>query len=213
MMRKSGRGLTALFNSVHDANVSNEATEQLREHVVSIDEALAKAYGWTDLDLGHGFHETKQGIRFTISNAARRTVLDRLLALNHQRYEEEVKAGLHHKGKAKARPARAVTKPVAEPTASGAQLGFLLDPVPRKPVPAEPVSAIAAAEEDTLAPHAAALLAALQRAYVPLGKADLLQTCGIPPEAWAGALQTLKDRGLVEQTGEKRGAKYARKRS
>ena len=50
---------------------------------------MAAAYGWSDLDLGHGFHETKQGVRYTISEAARRTVLDRLLALNHQRHAEE----------------------------------------------------------------------------------------------------------------------------
>src|ERR1041384_2385085 len=53
------------------------------------------------LDLGHGFHQTKQGERYTLSEPARRTVLDRLLALNHQRYAEEVKAGLHEKKKAK----------------------------------------------------------------------------------------------------------------
>lgn len=52
--------------------------------------AVAASYRWQDLDLGHGFHETKQGIRFTISEAARREVLDRLLALNHQRHAEEV---------------------------------------------------------------------------------------------------------------------------
>ena len=68
-----------------------------------MDQAVAAAYGWSDLDLGHGFHETKQGVRYTISEAARRTVLDRLLALNHQRYDEEVKAGLHQK-KAKKSP-------------------------------------------------------------------------------------------------------------
>ena len=34
-------------------------------------------------------HETKQGLRYTISEAARREVLDRLLALNHQRHAEE----------------------------------------------------------------------------------------------------------------------------
>jgi hypothetical protein len=62
-----------------------------------MDQAVATAYGWSDLDLDHGFHETKQGIRYTISESARRTVLDRLLALNHQRYENEVKAGLHDK--------------------------------------------------------------------------------------------------------------------
>jgi hypothetical protein len=37
-------------------------------------------------------------LRYTISEAARREVLARLLALNHQRYEEEVKVGLHEKG-------------------------------------------------------------------------------------------------------------------
>jgi hypothetical protein len=63
-----------------------------------MDEAVAKAYGWDDLDLGHGFHETKQGMRYTISEAARREVLGRLLKLNHERYAEEVAMGLHEKG-------------------------------------------------------------------------------------------------------------------
>jgi hypothetical protein len=61
--------------------------------------AVAAAYGWTDLDLGHGFHETKQGLRFTISEPARREVLGRLLRLNHERYAEEVAHGLHEKGR------------------------------------------------------------------------------------------------------------------
>ncbi len=60
---------------------------------------MIAAYDWFDLDLGHGFHTTKQGVRYTISESARREVLDRLLALNHQRYAEEVAAGLHDKGK------------------------------------------------------------------------------------------------------------------
>ncbi len=55
-----------------------------------MDNAVAASYGWDDLDLGHGFHETKQGIRFTISESARREVLARLLKLNHERYAEEV---------------------------------------------------------------------------------------------------------------------------
>lgn len=52
---------------------------------VEMDNAVAKAYGWDDIDLGHGFHETKQGLRFTISEVARREVLQRLLELNHER--------------------------------------------------------------------------------------------------------------------------------
>jgi hypothetical protein len=55
------------------------------------------AYGWTDLNLDHGFHENRQGIRFTISEPARREVLQRLLKLNHERCAEEVKQGLHGK--------------------------------------------------------------------------------------------------------------------
>src|SRR5438093_12566253 len=68
---------------------------------VEMDIAVGAAYGWTDLDLGHGFHETKQGTRYTISEAARREVLARLLKLNHERYAEEVAKGLHDKKKAK----------------------------------------------------------------------------------------------------------------
>ena len=53
--------------------------------------------------MGHGFHATKQGERYTLSEPARRAVLDRFLALNHQRYAEEVKAALHDKKKSKAK--------------------------------------------------------------------------------------------------------------
>jgi len=56
---------------------------------MEMDYQVAKACGWEDLDLSHGFHETKQGLRYTISEEARREVLDRLLLLNHERYEEE----------------------------------------------------------------------------------------------------------------------------
>ena len=54
-------------------------------------------HGWQDLKQEHGFHDTKQGLRYTISEAAQREVLDRLLRLNHERYAEEVRQGLHDK--------------------------------------------------------------------------------------------------------------------
>lgn len=89
--------LTEIYNRAHNRGEASISIARLRALHVEMDQALAAAYGWSDLDLGHGFHETKQGIRYTISESARRTVLDRLLALNHQRYEEEVKASLHDK--------------------------------------------------------------------------------------------------------------------
>ena len=99
LMLARQEGLTKIYNRFHDASESSQDIEDLRTLHVWMDQAVAAAYTWTDLDLEHGFHETKQGIRFTISEPARRTVLDRLFELNHQRYEEEVKAGLHDKKK------------------------------------------------------------------------------------------------------------------
>jgi hypothetical protein len=60
-----------------------------------MDRKVSTSYGWDDLNLGHNFYETKQGTRFAISEKARREVLQRLLKLNHERYAEEVKQGLH----------------------------------------------------------------------------------------------------------------------
>jgi antitoxin component of RelBE/YafQ-DinJ toxin-antitoxin module len=50
-----------------------------------IDVATVRAYGWDDLanSLGHGFHDTHQGTRYTVASAPRQEILDRLLELNH----------------------------------------------------------------------------------------------------------------------------------
>lgn len=98
IMQARQEGLTKTYNRFHDPYEHDPAIGKLRELHKEMDEAVARAYGWEDLKLEHGFHETKQGLRYTISEAARREVLDRLLLLNHQRHEEEVKAGLFEKG-------------------------------------------------------------------------------------------------------------------
>jgi len=104
-------GLTQTHNRLHDPGEVTEDIARLRALHVEMDEAVAAAYGWADLDLGHGFHETRQGVRFTISEAARREVLTRLLALNHERYAEEVRQGQHEKkGKKRGRRKKAVSK-------------------------------------------------------------------------------------------------------
>jgi hypothetical protein len=90
-------GLTVTYNRFHNPEETAEDIAHLRQLHIEMDNAVAAAYGWSDLDLGHGFHETQQGIRYSIVEAARCTVLIRLLELNHGRYAEEVKAGLHNK--------------------------------------------------------------------------------------------------------------------
>ena len=114
-------GLTDTYNRFHDPAETSADIAELRQLHVEMDQAVAAAYGWVDLDLGHGFYTTKQGQRYTISEAARRTVLDRLLALNHARYAEEVKAGLHDKGAKKVEGKGKRGKPAA----SGVEQGEL----------------------------------------------------------------------------------------
>jgi hypothetical protein len=99
-------GLTSVYNRFHSPDERSPDIAELRELHAEMDRAVAAAYGWSDLDLGHGFHETKQGVRFTISAPARREVLARLLRLNHERYRQEVEQGLRHQP---ARRAGAVT--------------------------------------------------------------------------------------------------------
>ena len=71
-----------------------------------MDEAVLSAYGWEDIDLAHNFYEVdylpeNDRVRYTISPNARKEVLKRLLKLNHETREQEVKAALHAKGKTK----------------------------------------------------------------------------------------------------------------
>ena len=106
IMQARQEGLTKTYNRLNNRGEKSEDIARLRALHEEMDQAVAAAYGWSDLDLGHGFHATKQGERYTISELARRTVLDRLLALNHQRHAEEVAAGLHEKKKAKTKSSK-----------------------------------------------------------------------------------------------------------
>lgn len=119
VMRDRERGFTGIYNLFHDPDDTSADIHKLRQLHVELDNAVAAAYGWTDLDLGHGFHETKQGVRYTITDAARREVLARLLKLNHERYAEEVKQGLHE-SRGKRAAAGAKQKPKKSTTKTGA---------------------------------------------------------------------------------------------
>ena len=89
VMLKEQEGLTKIYNRFHDSNESLADIVGLRRVHVEMDLAVAAAFGWADLDLCHDFHESKHGLRYTISESARREILDRLLKLNHQRYMDE----------------------------------------------------------------------------------------------------------------------------
>ncbi|MFC8310789.1 Eco57I restriction-modification methylase domain-containing protein [Streptomyces olivaceus] len=118
-------GLTALYKRVHDSSDVSPEVQQIREAHIAVDQAVMEAYGWTDIDLKHGFQPTPQGDRFTIATDVQVELLDRLLELNHARYKKELDEGLHtpeakkrraaaRKAKAKAHAAARNPRPAAE---------------------------------------------------------------------------------------------------
>lgn len=111
VMAQTGLGLTKTYNRFHDPRDLQADIAQLRRLHRDLDLAAAKSYGWDDLDLGHGFHTTTQGLRYTLAPHVIDEILDRLLALNHRRYAAEVEAGLHTKKKPKGKPIKAKKAP------------------------------------------------------------------------------------------------------
>src|SRR5690606_16284158 len=60
-MLSQGNGYTALYSRFHDAAAADRTSIALRERHVALDAATTAAYGWDDLELGHGFHDTRYG--------------------------------------------------------------------------------------------------------------------------------------------------------
>ncbi len=112
LMRSLWLGLTDIYNLFHArdltpelvAKVSKKSDEEadagyhgllkLRRLHQELDEAVRDAYGWHDLKLDHDFYEVEtlpenDRVRYTISPTARKEVLRRLLALNHERAKAE----------------------------------------------------------------------------------------------------------------------------
>ncbi|WP_427921416.1 Eco57I restriction-modification methylase domain-containing protein [Streptomyces sp. cg40] len=118
-------GLTPVYNLVNRQSEAASDIEAIRQAHVEVDQAVANAYNWTDLDLKHGFYATRQGDRFTIAADTQTEILDRLLELNHVRYKEELEKGLHtpeaKRRRAAARKAKAKARTTApvNPSAVG----------------------------------------------------------------------------------------------
>ena len=99
LMLERQEGLTKVYNRVHDPDEEADDIVRLRELHAELDHAVRDAYGWDDLELGHGFHETRYGTRYTLAPLPRQEAVDRLLELNHERYAQEVREGRHGKPK------------------------------------------------------------------------------------------------------------------
>ena len=89
LIARRDEGVTRIYNRFHEPAEQAVDIQELRRLHVALDTAVADAYGWRDLDLDHGFHETRLGMRFTVGPQAQAEILDRLLELNHARYARE----------------------------------------------------------------------------------------------------------------------------
>jgi hypothetical protein len=75
-------------------DAARDGIVELRRLHVELDTAVRDAYGWQDLPLEHDFYEVEtlpenDRVRYTISPAARKELLKRLLAENHRRAAAE----------------------------------------------------------------------------------------------------------------------------
>ncbi len=83
-MLRRDLGLTKLYNLVNDPDYTDDDIVRMREIHVELDHAVMDAYDWGDVELDHGFHSYRQMRRWTVSPAARVTILDLLLEKNLQ---------------------------------------------------------------------------------------------------------------------------------
>ncbi|MGW0712241.1 hypothetical protein ACWD4G_40925 [Streptomyces sp. NPDC002643] len=82
-------GLTKLYTEMHDPATTDSCIDGLRNVHSEVDRTVANAYGWADLDIECGFHQTPQGLRYTFAPAVQAEILDRILELNHERHHLE----------------------------------------------------------------------------------------------------------------------------
>jgi hypothetical protein len=87
-------GLTKTYNLFHNAECTDADIARLRELHAEMDRAILACYGWQGLDPQHGFYQNDRGqTRFTVSPAARREALKKLLALNLKVASSESREG------------------------------------------------------------------------------------------------------------------------
>lgn len=208
IMADLGIGLTKLTNLVHSPQNKASDIEALRHTWAEIDEAVLSLFGWSDICLGHGFHEVdyrppNDRLRFTMSEAARIEVLRRLSELNRQRFQEEVAFGLQvvtadpssadspvPRGRSNANRAQGSLNFDATPSNEGS---YLIVAEPQVDYRAGPAEAITLYLSVNAGWHA---------------KANVIAAIGISNYQWNAAITDLISRGKVERKGERRETRY-----
>lgn len=185
------KGATSICNLIDDSMEASADISNIRRIQVQLDHEVAISYGWCDIDLEHGFHQTPQGVQFTISESARIEILQRLLRLNHERYQNEVAKGLHGKSTSAKKTSRTRT---SKQTALQRGLNF----------GEEANNFLESPSHDT----SVLILEYLSANQDWRTKSDVINATGIADGQWNAAIADLLSAGTVERLGERRGARY-----
>ncbi|WP_312528694.1 Eco57I restriction-modification methylase domain-containing protein [Paracoccus sp. (in: a-proteobacteria)] len=197
VMRVEQKGLTSFYNDFHSPHFRRQDVGRCREIQSSLNGAVLEAYGLDEIDLELGFHEVGylpagKNTRFTMSEKARRAVLNGLSEINKSRYlaQEESKASKRRKPGQNSRKSK-------RSVASSDQASLNLD-APAKPR-RDSGDANGAAEK--IVTHLKA-----RRSW--LSKSDILAYVDIPDGQWNAAINDLLASGTVEYQGERGSARY-----
>ncbi|WP_300162274.1 type IIL restriction-modification enzyme MmeI [Solidesulfovibrio sp.] len=184
-------GLTSIYRLFNDKEIQTTEINEIRNLHEAMDLQVVKSYGWSDINLEHGFYETAKGIRFTISENARREVLQRLLKLNHERYKDEVSHGLHSKGSKRITSRDKRTSP--SKNAAQTQFSLTVETPTIKEAGETPVKTILGFMNGDSSWHS---------------KAEIIAATGITDGQWTAAITALIASGRLERQGVKRGTRY-----
>lgn len=190
LLNKNREPLTKIYNQFNDPEYSSPDIQQLRKLHVNLDIALITSYGWGDIELHHDFYNTKQGLRFTICEDARRDVLQRLLKLNNERFAQQKTTDVAPKKQTRKSSACSNDANITTSTLKADLFDFL---------PSSSVSGNGAPQ---------AILDCLLATNEWHAKDDIITRSGIPTTQWQSTINQLLADGLVERQGERRGAKY-----
>jgi hypothetical protein len=198
VMRAEQKGMTSFYNDFHDPEFQRQDVGRCREIQASLNRAVLEAYGLDEIDLELGFHDVGylpegKNTRFTMSEKARREILNELSEMNKSRYleQEEQKASSRgpHIGGGRKRKRSVISSDQAQ---------LALD-APARPNAGTGGTANGAAEK---------IVSHLRTRRSWLSKSDILAYVDIPDGQWNAAINDLLARGTVERQGERRGARY-----
>lgn len=192
-------GLTDVMNAVHRRDETDSHMMNLRALLVTVDQAVTAAYGWTDIDITYDFQKLPGGPangpwRWSLNAKTAAELLRRLIEANRKRHAEEIDHGLSSSARAPRMSHIRHANTEALPL-HGLDFGGS--------------SAMLRKYQNLCQADISQSILNYLRAHPNWHtKADILTATNLSDGDWNAAICDLLSSRVVERLGEKRGAKY-----